>query len=217
MTNAHSIAQLILAKLNKCLSLPEGALASHHRIKEISGDQVRFCRSPPQKLDQQDISLGAHSDFGSVTILSNRLGGLQVYPPPGATDDEGNPMTGWRYVKPLPGHFIVNLGDAMVKLTGGLLKSATHRVVNPPGEEQGRLTRTSLVYFARPEDEIILKPLRGRGSKMIDDAAAKREADGEIDEEITARDWIIRRALGRRQVGSYTLKDSEGTEVTGSR
>ena len=43
-----------------------------------------------------------------MTILFNRLGGLQVLPPGEGAE--------WCYVKPLAGHAIVNLGDAMVKV-----------------------------------------------------------------------------------------------------
>jgi isopenicillin N synthase-like dioxygenase len=60
------------------------------------------------------------TDFGSVTILFNQLGGLQVI----------NPQSyEWKYVKPQPDHAIVNLGDALVKLVGDRLYSGVHRVV----------------------------------------------------------------------------------------
>lgn len=167
-------------------------------------------------MDDRQLTLGAHTDFGSVTLLFNKLGGLQVYPPPEAKNAAGQPFNEWLYVRPLPGHCIVNLGDAMVKFTAGLLKSGTHRVVNPPGEEQGRLVRTSLVYFSRPKDDVMLKVLKGRGSAMIDQAAAAKEGRGEIDKEIKSKDWITRRALGRREVGKYKMQDADGTEVNGS-
>ncbi|KAL9058004.1 MAG: hypothetical protein Q9162_001996 [Coniocarpon cinnabarinum] len=218
MTNAHSIVSVILARLNEKLGLstaPVPVLSGLHRRSSISGDQVRFIRAPPQPMDDRQASLGAHTDFGSVTLLFNRLGGLQVLPPPELTNEHGESYTDWLYVKPLPGHCIVNLGDAMVKFSGGILKSATHRVVNPPGEEQGKLVRHSLVYFARPADEVMLRVLRGQGSKMIDAAAAERESRGEVDEEITAKDWILRRALGRRGKAGYSMKDADGTEVKG--
>lgn len=131
-------------------------------------------------------------------------------------DGSGKSYEDWLYVKPLPGHCIVNLGDAMVKFTGGILKSATHRVVNPPGEEQGSLVRHSLVYFARPEDEVMLRILEAKGSHMIDEVAAAKVSRGEVEEEISAKDWILRRALGRRGAGGYTMKDSDGTEIKGA-
>jgi len=54
----------------------------------------------------------------------------------------------------------------MVKFTAGVLRSNIHRVVNPPGAQADE-TRMSLVYFARPEDAVILQTLEG--SDIIDE------------------------------------------------
>jgi len=126
---------------------------------------VRWVRSPPkpQPVTAQTKALGEHTDFGSLTVLFNRLGGLQILPSnPDTSADDG----GWCYVKPLRGHCVCNLGDAMVKFTAGVLRSNIHRVVDPPGEQGGR-TRMSLVYFARPEDQVFLQTLEG--SSVIDE------------------------------------------------
>ena len=163
-------------------------------------------------------ALGEHTDFGSVTVLFNRLGGLQVKMPAeegrgGGEEREGKGRVGeWVYVRPLEGHAVVNLGDAMVKFTNGLLRSNIHRVVSPPGEQRGE-TRYSVVYFSRPEDEVLLKRLEGGegGGGVIPELG---EGEGEVEEEICARDWIIRRALGRR-VGVFREEEWErglGTE-----
>lgn len=72
-----------------------------------SGDQIRLIKSPPQPETESRIALGKHTDFGSITILFNQLGGLQILPP--GEDPQ------WTFVRPLPGHCIVNLGDAMVR------------------------------------------------------------------------------------------------------
>lgn len=94
----------------------------------------------------------------------------------------------------------------MVKFSAGILRSNIHRVVNPPGE-QGTEKRMSLVYFSRPEDEVILKELEG--SEMIEQSKAAGKGDGS-EEEITAKEWILRRALGRRTGGDW--EKSVGTE-----
>jgi isopenicillin N synthase-like dioxygenase len=180
-----------------------------HRLTAPSGDQIRFVKAPPQEQSLKGVALGAHTDFGSVTVLFNRLGGLQVRLPdsiaPNAPTSTSPPPTdiesklcedGWTYVRPLPGHCIVNLGDALVKFSSGILRSNIHRVVAPPGD-QGSVTRYSLVYFCRPEDDIILRSL---------------VEGGEQDEEqVTAKEWILRRALGRRKPDGWA--ESEGTEV----
>lgn len=94
----------------------------------------------------------------------------------------------------------------MVKFSAGILKSNLHRVVNPPGQ-QGTETRMSLVYFSRPEDDIALHALTA--SEMI--ARARREAGGKEEESVNARDWILRRALGRRLGGNFAR--AAGTET----
>jgi hypothetical protein len=47
------------------------------------------------------------------------------------------------------------------------------------------------VYFCRPEDDVVLKRLEG--SAMIPPLS-----DGEAEEEVKSKDWIIRRALAQR-------------------
>jgi isopenicillin N synthase-like dioxygenase len=76
-----------------------------------------------------------------------------------------------------------------------MLKSNVHRVVEPPGE-QGSVTRYSLVYFCRPEDDVVLKSLVEGGE--------------EEEEQVTAKEWILRRAQGRRKADDWDK--STGTE-----
>ncbi|KAK5103158.1 hypothetical protein LTS08_003962 [Lithohypha guttulata] len=190
MTSAHSIITMVLSLLNDHLDLPPGTLANLHRVDHNSGDQVRLIKAPPQPMDDRQLTLGAHTDFGSVTVLFNRLGGLQVLPP--GKDAE------WCYVKPLPGHAIINLGDAMAVFTNGLLRSNIHRVVSPPGA-QADFTRYSLVYFSRPENEVLMKRLEGSDKiPALDDEGRKEEERRKNEGILMAEDWIIRRALGHR-------------------
>lgn len=218
---SHAIVTLLLSLLNTKLDLPPRKLQSLHRLQAVSGDQVRWVNSPPQPEDDRKKALGEHTgthhlltshsptptpklisqtDFGTLTLLANRLGGLQILPPA----SEATPKPEWTYVRPLPSHLIVNLGDALVRFTSGILRSNIHRVVNPPGEQAG-CKRMSLVYFSRPEDDVVLKPLKE--SDMIREAGVGKEDDGD---EVTAKEWILRRALQRRVGGDW--EKSEGTE-----
>ena len=203
MHDAHSVVRLVLDLLNEHLELPPGTLLNLHRLSSLSGDQVRFVKAPPQPLDDRQVALNEHTDFGSVTVLFNRLGGLQILPP--GTDAE------WCYVRPLPGHAIINLGDALVKFTNGLLRSNIHRVVSPPGS-QADLTRYSLVYFSRPEDDVPMKRLGG--SSRIPPIP-----QGMVEEEINSRAWVIRRALHNRAALHKTIDFGvgAGTEVQSQR
>lgn len=120
----------------------------------------------------------------------NWLGGLQVYGTPnhilGNLDFADASESSWLWVKPKPNCAIVNLGDAAVKFTNGVLCSGRHRVVPSPGE-QGKWPRYSVVYFVRPNDECVLKALKGVG-------VPEGDVDGEEGEGINAQEWIFRQA-----------------------
>jgi isopenicillin N synthase-like dioxygenase len=98
------------------------------------------------------LRAGAHSDYGSLTILLPEAasGGLEIFTP------EGN----WRPVPPVPGAFIVNIGDLMARWTNDRWVSTLHRVVNPPADETGSTRRQSLAFFHQPnwDAEIVCLP-----------------------------------------------------------
>ncbi|MCJ1385609.1 hypothetical protein MMC17_008732 [Xylographa soralifera] len=172
----HAVCLLVLAHLNKHLRLPHGLLASQHRLMCASGDQVRILKFDPQPRQDRRTSLVPHTDFGSVTVLFNILGGLQILP-----SGKENVEAHWEYVKPERGHAIINIGDTITKWTNGLLRSAMHRVTYAPGD-QGDLTRWSLAYFSHAEDTSLMKRLEG--SDVI-----PALADGTVEEDITVVEW----------------------------
>lgn len=194
-THAHELLTRILNHLNTHLAVPASTLSRLHDSSLTSGDHIRFIRAPPQPPSDLATALGAHTDFGSLTLLFNRVGGLQVLLPTTNT---------WAYVRPLPGHAIVNLGDALVKLSGGLLRSNIHRVVAPPGE-QSASTRYSLVYFMRPGDDVPMKRLEG--------GIVPRLAEGEIDEDVTSKEWISDKAMAGR-VGAAMEEEKYKKRIT---
>ena len=212
--SAHTITRLLLGHLTQHLHLPDHTLESLHRLDAVSGDQVRFLKAPPQKKDDSRTALGEHTDFGSITVLFNRLGGLQVKLPPGIDALDGlsennekryeersskRPNDPWAFVRPLPFHAIINLGDALTKFSAGIFRSNIHRVVAAPGL-QATHTKFSVVYFARPEDDVVLKRLverkveKARGEGRGEDVWEVNDEE----EEMTSKEWILKRALGRR-------------------
>ena len=111
--HGHACGLLVLSSLASQLGLQPDAFANLNLFDEPSGDHCRLTHKPPDSNSSSDggttnntIGLASHTDFGSVTVLFNWLGGLQI--------ESSSPQTGgqpeWQWVKPLPGHAIVNLG-----------------------------------------------------------------------------------------------------------
>jgi isopenicillin N synthase-like dioxygenase len=193
----NDVIQLLFNSLTSSMELPStSSFASRHRLLEPSGCHVRFIHTPPQELNHRGTALGEHTDFGSLTVLFNRIGGLQVLLPDSSK---------WVYVRPMPGCAIVNLGDAMVKFTAGVLRSNMHRVVSPPGIQAG-LHRYSLVYFCRPENDVKLARLRGGDIDALA-GPAEEAAEGE-----SAAEWLHRRHMGRK-VQWENWENSKGTDA----
>ena len=83
---------------------------------------LKIIRYPGRDPDQSDQGVGAHKDSGFVTILlQDEVAGLQV-------EADG----GWIEAPPLPGSFVVNIGEILEIASNGLLRANVHRVVSPP-------------------------------------------------------------------------------------
>lgn len=186
--NAHVCAQVIMRTLARQLHLTdEDAFARRSEFNAPSGDHLRLTKKSPSPKDSDGhtIGLASHTDFGLVTVLFNWLGGLQIQ----SLQPENAGQ--WCFVKPLPGHAIINLGDAMVKYTNGTLKSAKHRVVPAPGL-QATVDRYSVVYFSRPADQAIMEvlpPFLGEETVQIGGKL------GEEGERYTTAEWMVRRLV----------------------
>lgn len=115
-------------------------LAAHHYPAQVSAP------APGQ------IRAGAHTDFGSLTILhtGDNPGGLQVRNSEGA----------WQDVVPEPGLFVVNIGDLMAQWTNDRWVSTLHRVVNPPAA-RAHLARQSITFFHQPNYHAAIECLPG--------------------------------------------------------
>ena len=102
----HDIASVIMTHLSTHLALPPPTLSSMHALTQRSPSNLRFLHMPPQEASAAQTSLMGHTDNGSVTVLFNVVGGLQVL------DDTDT----WCYVRPEPSHAIINLGDSIVQV-----------------------------------------------------------------------------------------------------
>lgn len=97
------------------------------------------------------VRAGAHSDYGSLTILlpGPGRGGLEVQARDGL----------WVQVPVIEGAFVVNIGDLMERWTNDRWVSTVHRVVNPPADAAATERRQSIAYFQNPNAEAVISPL----------------------------------------------------------
>jgi isopenicillin N synthase-like dioxygenase len=96
----------------------------------------------------EELSCGQHTDYGCLTLLhaDPTPGALQVLLRDGKT---------WLTADPLPGVFVVNIGDMMERWTNGMWKSTVHRVIH-----RGEGYRVSAPFFFEPGWDVVVKPLR---------------------------------------------------------
>lgn len=173
MRHGNRIANIIFAALEAGLKLPAGTITQAHRIEDPSDDFLRLLRYPGLDPSQprDDLRFPAHKDYTSLGILFTWLGGLQLPASVETRRDADGPMTGpldisedaWRYVKPVPGTAILNIGQMLEMLTNNALTAGLHRVVRAPGP-QAPFDRYSVLIGTRAANDFPMKPFK---SSMI--------------------------------------------------
>ncbi|KAM5444366.1 hypothetical protein MferCBS31731_000885 [Microsporum ferrugineum] len=163
----------LLTLLALGLEIPSDWFSSRHDAsKGPSGSTLRYLYYPSRKSPATatfkhgiDVRAGAHSDYGSITLLFQRDGqpGLEILTP--SNEWAGVPVrpVGVGSVGSPP--ILVNIGDLLSHWTCGLLKSTVHRVVFPVDAARER-DRYSVVYFCHPVHETELVPVP---SKLVDE------------------------------------------------
>ena len=203
LTRAHSIIAQILSILDAGLALERGTLASLVSPSRPSGTLLRAIRYAPQPAADRRTSLLKHTDIGAMTFLCSAVGGLQILTPGRDPADEA----GWRYVRPEPGCAIINLGDALVEWSGGILRSNMHRVTYAPGA-QAEVPRHSLAYLVRGNHKVSMKRLK---SEKIPSAAE----DGEVDMDALCEEWELNK--NKALMAGTDCAKSRGGRDLGSR
>ena len=102
--NAHECGMQVLRTLETQLGLAPNTFVDLNTFAKPAGDHCRLTRKFPHSTDANAIGLPSHTDFGSVTVLFNWLGGLQIESRSAGREGQ------WEYVKPLRGHAVINLG-----------------------------------------------------------------------------------------------------------
>ncbi|MER5196876.1 isopenicillin N synthase family dioxygenase [Streptomyces sp. NPDC002755] len=113
---------------------------------ERAHPHLKLVRYPGSAGDGAGQGVGAHKDYGFLTLLlQDQVGGLQVQRADGLFHD----------VPPLPGAFVVNLGELLEVATDGYLVATNHRVVSPPSAVE----RFSVPFFYNPRLDARVEPL----------------------------------------------------------
>jgi isopenicillin N synthase-like dioxygenase len=80
--------------------------------------QLRLVHYPPNPSAEDALGIGAHTDYECFTLLYPTAPGLEVL----------NGAGEWIDAPPIPGTYIINIGDMMELLTNGQFVATTHRV-----------------------------------------------------------------------------------------
>ena len=142
----RALGNRLMALLALSLDLPEDHFAAMYAQPAGS---LRLVHYPPQPEDARfnQIGAGAHTDWGGITILlQDDIGGLEVQ----------NTAGEWLAAPPLPGTFVINLGDLIQRWTNDLYRSNMHRVRNG---NAARRDRYSVPFFFSPDHNAVIECL----------------------------------------------------------
>jgi isopenicillin N synthase-like dioxygenase len=139
-----ALSRMLITGISLSLGLPADYF---EKLQKKPITIQRILHYPPQmgKVSQEEIGIGAHTDYGFLTVLSqDAVGGLQVR----------NRANEWVSAPPIEGTFIVNIGDLVQTLTNDRYVSTMHRVVNISGKE-----RYSIPLFIDLDFDAVVEPV----------------------------------------------------------
>jgi isopenicillin N synthase-like dioxygenase len=119
-----------------------------HSIDVLRMNNYRL-PSPDVTLEPDQLGMGAHTDYGIVTVLwADKVPGLEIHGADGR----------WHPVMPAGGALLVNLGDAIARWTNDEWISTMHRVAAP--RIGGALVpRRSAAFFHDGNVDAVIEPL----------------------------------------------------------
>jgi isopenicillin N synthase-like dioxygenase len=141
-----ALARRVLKGLALSLDLPEDHFDGFATTPIATLRMIHYPPQSPTPDDPSEKGCGAHTDFGALTFLAqDQVGGLQVW------DQD----LGWVHAAPIPGSFVVNLGDLIARWTNDTYHSTMHRVINQSGNE-----RYSIPFFfnGNPDFDVQVLP-----------------------------------------------------------
>lgn len=137
----------------RAVALGLGLEETYFADKTDHGDSIlRPIHYPPIRAglgDPGSVRSGQHEDINLITLLvGSGEPGLEVLTRTGQ----------WVGVTTIPEAIVVNVGDMLQRLSNGVLRSTTHRVVNPP-PPYSDVPRYSIPFFLHPNSEFVIESL----------------------------------------------------------
>jgi len=132
-------ARRVSIELLQCIAVALGQPADWFDawFDDQTHDHLKVIRYPGSLVREGDQGVGAHKDYGWLALLvQDDLGGLQVQALDGT----------WIDATPVPGTFVVNIGEMLEVATRGYLRATVHRVVSPATTQD----RYSIPFFLGP-------------------------------------------------------------------
>ncbi|TFK50927.1 2OG-Fe(II) oxygenase superfamily protein [Heliocybe sulcata] len=129
-----SLARRLIRIFALALDLPEDYFdkMTSHPDAAVALNYYPSQRELP-KIDENTVSIGSHTDLQCFTMLwQDDNGGLQVL------NRDGQ----WINAKPIPGTFVINIGDYLMRITNDRFVSTVHRAKNVTPNE-----RYSMPFF----------------------------------------------------------------------
>lgn len=133
-------AERIFRAFAIALQMPETYIADRHKSR---GYTLRLLHYPPMDTLPKpgQIRAGAHSDYGTLTLLfQDDVGGLEVQLPGGE----------WIAAPAIPDAVLINTGDLTQRWSNDVFRSTKHRVGLPQPDKAGR-DRYSIAFFCQPD------------------------------------------------------------------
>ncbi|KAK7935392.1 hypothetical protein PG985_000887 [Apiospora marii] len=116
--------------------------------------------------DEEMVGCGAHSDYGCLTmLLTDETPGALKVRVAGGEEQEGQNKSEeqWVDADPLPGAYVVNIGDMVEQWTGGWATSTVHKVLHA-----GDGYRISVPFFYEPAKHVVVRRLPEFGGTEAD-------------------------------------------------
>jgi isopenicillin N synthase-like dioxygenase len=138
------VGRTLLRAIALSLELPDAFFVERYRKPLARGSIIYYPPQPPD-LGASQFGVSAHTDYGCLTILSqDSNGGLQVR----------NRAGEWIAAPPIPGTFVINIGDLLARWTNDVFTSTPHRVINASGRP-----RYSIAVFFDPDYDTPIEAL----------------------------------------------------------